>query len=176
MKTNFLKPALTLVILVAFSFSAAAQKGKAKKTPKVLATGEVFKCDIEPKVENGIPNMLRVVASKRTDVAIRLIDKKTDECIRYAFINQGEKFEITNIPYGKYYVKVALGKDWFFQDTAVKCAGGFKETPLYKKINNTFNYEKRKNQIASYELDLDIITTKGKVANDELISEKEFQK
>ena len=82
MKTNFLKPALTLVILVAFSFSAAAQKGKAKKTPKVLATGEVFKCDIEPKVENGIPNMLRVVASKRTDVAIRLLIRAADSTWR----------------------------------------------------------------------------------------------
>lgn len=174
MKINFLKTTLAFAVLFSVSLSATAQK-KGKK-PKVLATGEVFQCGTEPKVENGIPNMLRIVASKRTDVVVRLIDKKTDECIRYAFINQGEKYDITNIPYGKYYVKVGLGKDWYWQDTTVKCAGGFKETPLYKKVNNTFNFEKKKNQVAQYELDFDLITTKGKSTNDELISEKEFQK
>ncbi|HKC68072.1 MAG TPA: hypothetical protein VKG26_07565 [Bacteroidia bacterium] len=175
MKINFLKPTLAFALLISCSLTAMAQK-KGKKIPKVLATGEVFECSIQPKVENGLQNTLRLVASKRTDLAVRLIDKKTEECIRYAFINQGEKYDITGIPYGKYYVKVGLGKDWAFTDTTVKCEGGFKETPLYKKVNNTFNFPQKKNQVNMYELDFDLITTKGKQTNEELISEKEFQK
>ena len=171
---------ITLIILLAISTMATfAQKGKYKRAVKVLTTGEVFQCDFEKKEEYGIPNMLRVTASKHTDVAIRLINKETDKCIRYAFLNRGDKYEITNIPFGKYYVKVALGEDWFFEDSTGtnKCAGGFKVTPIYKKLNDTFNFKQRKDgSTDSYELQLDIKTDGHKPIKDEYITLKEFQK
>lgn len=55
--------------------------------------------------------------------------------------------------------------------------GSFKQNPLYKRINETFKFEKKKSgQVNTYVLELDIITTKGKALKDEEITLKEFQK
>jgi hypothetical protein len=166
------------ILLFLFSSSANAQKS-GKKIPKSIKTGENFKCDFEPQIDNGIPNYLRVRASRNTDVAVRLIDAKTDKCIRYAFINEGESYDIKNIPEGKYYVKVAFGKEWTFSDTS-RCSGGFKQTPLYKKINKSFVFEMKSKHggtsIPSYELELDMTVSEGKQLKDTMISEKEFNK
>jgi hypothetical protein len=170
------------IVALFLSSTVAVNAQAKKKTPKILKTGEPFKCEgFDPQTDNGIPNYLRIRASHNTDAVIRLIDSKTDKCIRYAFINQGEFYDVKNIPEGKYYVKVGLGKDWAFSDsTGTKCEGGFKQNPLYKKINKTFDFEmkekRRGTSIPSYELDLDMTITKGKELKDTMISEKEFNK
>ena len=174
MGCNFIVKYRLIMGLLFFSVNIFAQKHSSNN--KLLNTGEVFQCGFLQKKDDGMPNMLRIVCSKRTDAAIRLIDKNTDLCIRYAFLNRGDKYEIMNIPEGKYYVKVALGEDWFFQDSINNCLGGFKQNPIYKKLNNTFTFKKSKSVISSYELDLDVKKAKNKPSNEEFISLKEFQK
>ncbi len=172
----------TLALCMFFLFAASTVNAqRSKKIPKVLKTGETFKCaDFEPQTDNGIPNYLIIKASRNTDAVVRLIDSKTDKCIRYVFINQGESYKIEHIPEGKYYIKVGLGKDWAFADTTQQCAGGFRQNPIYKKMTKTFIFEMKQHRnstdVPSYELDLDMTVTKGKEVKETLISEKEFNK
>jgi hypothetical protein len=167
------------IILLSIATTAFGQAKK--KIPKALKTGETIKCEgFEPQTDNGVPNFLKIRASRNTDAVIRLIDAGSGKCIRYAFINQGEFYDIKNIPEGKYYVKVGLGKDWAFSDSTAHCEGGFRQNPVYKKINKTFDFEmkqKRKGtSVPVYELDLDMTVSKGKEVKDMFISEKEFNK
>lgn len=169
-----------LMTILFLSFTTMVNAQAKKRIPKILKTGETIKCmGFEPQTDNGVPNYLRIRASRNTDAVIRLIDSKTDKCIRYAFINKGEFYDIKNIPEGKYYVKVGLGLDWAFADST-QCEGGFKQDPLYKKLNKTFDFEmkekRRGTSIPVYELDLDMTVTKGKEVKDTMISEKEFNK
>ncbi|MCW3071680.1 MAG: hypothetical protein JWO44_1570 [Bacteroidetes bacterium] len=174
-------PGSFLAIALLFSMATTVNAQAKKKIPKVLKTGETIQCEgFEPQTDNGVPNYLRIRASRNTDAVIRLIDAATGKCIRYAFINQGEFYDIKNIPEGKYYVKVGLGKDWAFSDSTAHCEGGFRLNPIYKKLTKTFDFEmkqKRKGtSIPIYELDLDMTVSKGKEVKEVLISEKEFNK
>ena len=105
---------------------------------------------------------------------MKLVDAKTDECIRMAFINSSDTYDIKNIPEGKYYIKVAMGKEWAFKDSS-RCAGEFKQIPIYKKLDRKFAFKKKKNGIDNYILELDE-TTKGNAIKDSFITEKEFNK
>ena len=175
MKKTLVKALFTLIILCSISSLAIAQTRKPnKKKTHFLATGEVFKCNIDAKVEDGIGNSIKVTAERSCDVAIRLVDKETDVCIRYAFVNAGESYTIDDIPVGKYYVKVGLGKGWFWEDTTMHCAGGFKENAIYKKFNDTYKF--KKGQVGNYTLQLAIITGTRKPENESAITLKEFQK
>ena len=135
-------------------------------------------CNFEAVV-TGIPNYFRIRASKNTDAAVRLMDKKTDKCVRYAFINAGESYDMKGIPEGKYYVKIGLGKEWIFDDSS-KCNGQFKQAAIYEKIGRIMDFNvrgsKSNQKIPIHELDLDVHSTKGKAETSELISAKEFQK
>jgi hypothetical protein len=179
MNSNHLKlsvPAILIFLFIAFNVSA--QKGKRPKPERVLETGEVFNCDFEV-IQTGIPNFFRIRASRNTDAAVRLIDKKTEKCVRYAFINAGDSYEIKGIPEGKYYVKVGLGKEWYFEDST-KCIGQFKQSAIYEKLNRTLDFNikgsKHNQKIQSHELDLDVHTTEGKAEPSELINAQEFQR
>ncbi|HEX7412411.1 MAG TPA: hypothetical protein VF411_00090 [Bacteroidia bacterium] len=175
MKINYSKTILIIVMLLGFTSLALAQTRKQNnKKTHFLATGEVFKCNIDAKVENGISNSIKVTADKSCDVAIRVVDKETDVCIRYAFINAGESYTIDDIPVGKYYAKVGLGKGWFWEDTTSHCAGGFKENAIYKKFNDTYKF--KKGQVGSYTLELRIVSGTKKPTNESALTLKEFQK
>lgn len=120
-----------------------------------------------------MPNYLRIRASRNTDAAVRLMNKSNDSCYRYAFINAGDSYEIKGVPEGKYYLKVGCGKEWVFEDST-KCAGHFKQNPIYEKMAKTLDFNVKRQKVPSYEFDLDVQKS-GKEPS-EVISAKEFQK
>src|ERR1035438_6868929 len=96
------KFSLVFTVAISIAVSATAFGQKKGKTPKVVQTGENLKCGFVPKTDSSFANFLRIKVSKRTEVVIRLIDNKTDQCIRMAFVNEGETYDIKFIPEGKY--------------------------------------------------------------------------
>jgi hypothetical protein len=147
----------------------------------------------EPQIENGqlpvcynfipkksrIDNYLEVYVGGGTDVAIKVMSIKNDNCVRFVFINSRSTYRIKNIPEGQYYLKIAYGKNWFSKIENGQCIGKFARNPIYEKGEEImdFNLQEREDSysIPSFKLSLDIIASD--VSNtfaSENISETEF--
>lgn len=131
--------------------------------------------------KSDIDNYLEVFVGGGTDVAIKIMNLHTEKCIRYVFINSGSNYKIRNIPEGKYYLKIAYGKDWFSKVENERCIGRFLRNPLYEKGDDIMDYNLQQTydgyNIPSFQLKLDVISsTTMNTFNTNNISEDEFNK
>jgi hypothetical protein len=145
--------------------------------------------DYTPHYNKSLDNKLKVSVGSNTDVAIKVVNIKSRKCIRYVYIRSGETYEIKNIPEGKYYLKIAFGKDWMEKTIKGKCIGKFVSNAAFKKgdeildFNLIYNGIKKEGedayksyQVPSFSLKLDVITNNflNQFSSTE-ISENEFQ-
>ena len=141
-----------------------------------------------PKYDYSLDNELEIKVGNNTNVAIKLINSHSNKCIRYIYIAAGEKYSIRNIPQGKYYLKIAYGKEWKETYLAGKCRAKFTVNPLYKRGKEILDYNKISTgtkiedgkeyntyELPSFQLSLDVITTNetDKFQTDE-IEENDF--
>lgn len=131
--------------------------------------------------KSSIDNYLEVQVGGGTDVAIKVMDLHTDNCVRYVFINSGSTYFIRNIPEGKYYLKIAYGKDWISKVENEMCIGKFLRKPLYEKGADIMNFNLQHTadgyRIPSFQLQLDVISTNAiNSFTSSNISESEFNK
>lgn len=144
-----------------------------------INNGQLPACyNFKPKKSN-INNYLEVHVGGGTDVAIKVMNLETDKCIRYVFINSGSTYKIRNIPEGRYYLRIAYGKDWFSKVEQDQCIGKFLRNPMYEKGSDVmdFNlqYNDRGYSIPSFQLKLDVIASATmNTFNSQNISETEF--
>lgn len=133
-----------------------------------------------PKKGN-LDNSLNVYVGSGTDVAIKLMNIESEKCVRYVFINSGTDYSIENIPEGKYYLKIAYGKDWLSKNVNGQCVGKFVKNPLYEKGLDILDFNKINTatgySIRSYSLHLDVVSSGYSNSFDsQNISEKDFNK
>jgi hypothetical protein len=126
-----------------------------------------------------IDNYLEVKVGGGTDVAIKVMNARTQKCIGYVFINSGSTYKISNIPEGTYYLKIAYGKDWFSRVQNKQCVGKFISNPLYEKGDDMMNFDLKYTsdgyRIRSFQLQLDVIATSSvNTFSSQNISEREF--
>jgi hypothetical protein len=129
-----------------------------------------------------IENYLKIKVGN-TDVAVKLINIQSGNCIRYVFINQYTTYQIANIPEGKYYIKIAYGEDWAKTSSETSCQGRFTKNTLFKKSTKIldFNLVETDNgwQIPYYEMELKVVVTQGDNLNQfntSIILENDFYK
>jgi len=155
-----------------------------------LTTGARPDCfNFSPKYDYTLDNRLQIIVGSNTDVVIKLMNQATGRCIRYVYIRNNSTFNITNIPEGKYYVKIAYGYDWRQKVENGKCLGKFVQNSIYKKGDEILDFHKiYKNvtvegdhkyanyNIPSYSLSLDVIKSAFDTNNFDtnVISEDEF--
>lgn len=153
-------------------------------------TGGTPECsNVTPKYDYEMDNFLKINVGSNTDVIVKLMDKSTDDCIRIVYVRSGESFSIKNIPEGKYYLKIAYGKDYRKKINNSQCYVKFmknaeyeigKETldfALIKKSNTRRGRDEYENwEVPSYELSLDVIVSKNRknTFNSQKISEESF--
>ena len=160
-----------------------------KKKDSMIADGWIDKKNVNgtlPKCYNFIPkysdidNSLKISVGGGTDVAVKLINLENNECIRYVFVNSGTTYEINKIPEGKYYLKIAYGKDWLSRIDKGRCVGKFIRNPNYEKGLDILDFNLiRTNdsyRIPSFHLKLDAYTTNLNTFDSSNISESEFNK
>lgn len=177
-----------------FVFSKLLKKDKYSEWEK-----KNYKSGVTPECENVIPkydfeldNYLRVNIGSNTDVVVKLMEMNgsgSDECIRIVYVRSNESYEIKNVPEGKYYLKIAYGKDYRQKIVDNQCVVKFIKNAQYEKGDNILDFNKVKQpnerigneiyenwSLPCFELSLDIImiegTKSGYAAND--ISEEEF--
>jgi hypothetical protein len=107
------------------------------------------------------------------------MNKKTNKCIRYVFINSNSSFYIRNIPEGIYYLKIAYGKNWMSKIEDGKCVGKFTSNPSYEEGKDEMDFTIRETydglSIPSFELSLDVVASNSlNKFSSQNISENEF--
>ena len=129
-----------------------------------IRNGQLAKCyNFTPQYKKSLDNFLEVKVGSGTDVGIKVMNIETGVCSRFVFINSGTTYRIENIPEGKYYLKIAYGKDWLSRIESGKCVGKFIRNPMYEKGSNIldFNLQHSNNgySIPSFQLHLDVISS-----------------
>lgn len=149
--------------------------------------------NVTPKYDYDLDNFLRINVGSSTDVVVKLIKKGyyEDECIRIVYVRSDDTYEIKNIPEGRYYLKIAYGKDYRKKIIDNICYVKFMKNAQYEKGTDIldFNLIKKPNQrignnvyeswdVPSFELFLHTIETYGanNTFNASDISEEEFNK
>ncbi|MDB4742784.1 SH3 domain-containing protein [Cyclobacteriaceae bacterium] len=121
--------------------------------------------NITPREDTEMDNYLKIKVGSNTDVVIKLmrISNYSELCVRIAYVRSNDSFEIKNIPEGKYYLKMAYGRDWRQKNVAGRCYGKFMRSPLYKKGDQVLDFNLQQNadgySIPSFELSLDIVAS-----------------
>lgn len=104
------------------------------------------------------------------------MDVETDRCIRFVFVNENSTATVSQIPQGKYYLKLAYGRDWMQHDTDSVTVGKFTTHVFYEKSRNVFDFG-RKNSLREVNYELKINVRNASAENNfstEPISESEF--
>jgi hypothetical protein len=137
--------------------------------------------NFKPRSDKSIDNDLEITVGGGTDVAVKLMNLNTETCVRYVFIRSGSAYSIRNIPEGKYYLKIAYGKDWYSKLENGQCIGRFLRNPLYEKGDDIMDYRISRTRegysIPSFKISLDVVATdvQNELVTDN-ISEDEFNK
>jgi hypothetical protein len=131
---------------------------------KGMENGLMPSCyNFKPKSDKSIDNKLEINVGGGTDVVVKLMNVKSEKCIRYVFINSGSSYQIRNIPQGVYYLKIAYGKEWLSKIENNQCVGKFMRNPLYEKGEDIMDFTIQKTydgySIPSFRLSLDVISS-----------------
>ena len=111
-------------------------------------------------------------------VAIKIVDADSDKCIRYVYVPENETVTIDQIPQGRYYLKLAYGKDWMETTNDGFTQGKFTRSPFYEKSTSSYDFGKKNSQSFVNDL-LEINVIDGSAENSfetMSITEEEFDK
>src|SRR5690606_32662549 len=140
--------------------------------PIAYRTGSTPECEnVTPRYDRSMDNFLRIKVGSNTDVVVKMMQIGTygDECIRIVYVRAADTYEIKNIPEGRYYLKIAYGKDYRQRLEDGKCQVRFVKNALYEKGTDILDYNKEHYpggwQEPSFELSLNVITTRFETSN-----------
>lgn len=129
---------------------------------KEISNGVLPDCyNVSPRYSK-INNYLDINVGGGTDVVIKLIERKSDRCVRYVFINRNSNYVMRNIPEGEYYLKIAYGKNWYSKIENHLCKGKFLLNAFYEVGNDNLDFTLKYYEdgsgydIPSYRLSLDV--------------------
>ena len=63
------------------------------------------------------------------NLVVKIVDAQTNKTIRYVFVRENSKANISQVPPGQYYLKMAFGHDWMIND--------MQQDTLYTNFNTT---------------------------------------
>lgn len=127
--------------------------------PKTKPVGELSK-EYGVKSKFGRQdNYFDIEIGKGCDVAVKIMDVATDKCIRYVFVPENSSANIQMIPQGKYYLKLAYGKDWMeFDNGDGTLSAKFTSNVTYDKSTDIFDFgKKNSSSIVNYLLQINIV-------------------
>ncbi len=145
-------------------------------TYKTLVDGE-FSSEYGYQPIYGIQdNYFDIFMGNGSDIVVKIMDAKTDKCIRYVAVNESSSTTVSQIPQGIYYLKIAYGEDWAELETDSIVLGKFTRNVFYEKSVQQFDFgKKNSSQFVNYKLEINIQNDSG-LNNFETkpISEEEF--
>lgn len=124
-------------------------------------------------------NYFDIEIGKGCDVAIKIMDIATDKCIRYVFVPENSSANIQMIPQGKYYLKLAYGKDWMEYDNGNGTLNAkFTSNVTYDRSTDIFDFgKKNSSNVVNYLLQINVVDSELQNSFGTIeISESEFMK
>ena len=123
-------------------------------------------------------NYFDITMGKGSNVAVKIMDLRTNKCIRYVYVAENSTTTVQEIPQGIYYLKLAYGYDWMERETENGKQGEFTRNVAYERSQDTFDFGvKNSRDEITYRLDINVVDSK--LENNFLttpIDEKEFMK
>lgn len=123
-------------------------------------------------------NYFDISMGKGCNVAVKIMDLKTNKCIRYVYVAENTTTTVQENPQGVYYLKLAYGYDWMEMETENGKQGKFTRNVTYERSQDTFDFGvKNSRDEINYSLDINVVDSK--LENSFLttpIDEKEFMK
>ena len=127
--------------------------------PKTVPEGELSK-EYGVKSKFGQQdNYFDIEIGNGCDVAVKIVDASMDKCIRYVLVPENSSVNVQMIPQGKYYLKLAYGKDWMEYDNGDgTIVGKFTKNVSYNRSVDVFDFgEKNSSNIVSYLLQINVV-------------------
>lgn len=123
-------------------------------------------------------NYFDITMGKGCNVAVKIMDLKTNKCIRYVYVAENTTTTVQEIPQGVYYLKLAYGYDWMEKETNEGKQGKFTRNVLYERSQDTFDFGiKNSKDEVNYCLDINVVDSKLENNFHAIpIDEKEFMK
>lgn len=101
-------------------------------------------------------NYFDIIIGKGFDVAIKIVSCETNQPVRYVYVKENSTYTTSQIPQGKYYLKIAYGSDWMEPQDSVEI-GRFTRNAFYEKSKDVFDFgKKNQQQVVNYELKLNV--------------------
>lgn len=94
---------------------------KSEYQEELMRDGWIFESlsDTELGEEYGIKpvyglqdNYFDITMGEGFNVAVKIVDAVTDRCIRYVVVSENSTTTVSQIPQGRYYLKLAYAQDW----------------------------------------------------------------
>ncbi len=189
MKIQYTLLALSFCALVSCHHRGGDGQEVAEPTPaqqKLLDNGWTVETpDEDLSEEYGIKpiygiqdNYFDIAIGEGYNVAVKIVDLRTDQCIRYVYVAENSTTTVQEIPQGIYYLKLAYGYDWMSYETDSIKLGKFTRNVSYERSQDTFDFGvKNSKEERSYRLEINVIDSK--LENNFLtapIDEEEFLK
>ena len=76
------------------------------------------------------------------NLAVKIVDAQTNKTIRYVFVREKTKANISQVPPGQYYLKIAFGHDWMINDQDLQFRGKFSRGASYEISEDIFDFGK----------------------------------
>lgn len=123
-------------------------------------------------------NYFDIVMGNGCNVAVKIMDLRTDKCIRYVYVAENSTTTVQEIPQGVYYLKLAYGYDWMEYENDEGKIGKFTRNVSYERSQDTFDFGvKNSKDEVNYRLEINVVDSK--LENNFLatpIDEEEFMK
>lgn len=106
-------------------------------------------------------NYFDIAIGSGCNVAVKIIDLRTDKCIRYVYVAENTTTTVQEIPQGIYYLKLAYGYDWMELETEEGKKGKFTRNVSYERSQDTFDFGiKNSRDEINYRLEINVIDSK----------------
>ena len=103
-------------------------------------------------------NYFDIAIGSGCNVAVKIMDLRTDKCIRYVYVAENTTTTVQEIPQGIYYLKLAYGYDWMELETEEGKQGKFTRNVSYERSQDTFDFGiKNSRQEVNYRLEINIV-------------------
>ena len=123
-------------------------------------------------------NYFDIAMGRGCNVAVKIMDLRTDKCIRYVYVAENSTTTVQEIPQGVYYLKLAYGYDWMEYEKDNVKIGKFTRNVSYERSQDTFDFGvKNSRDEVNYRLEINVVDSK--LENNFLatpINEEEFMK
>lgn len=130
------------------------RKKYTEKQGALLQNGWTAKFGYKPKF--GLQdNYFDIV--KGSCVAVKIMDMKTKCCISFVLVNENSTVTVSQIPQGKYYLKLAYGRDWMQYDIDSTIVGKFTTNSYYEKSRDVSDFARKTSlRAVNYVLEINV--------------------